>query len=47
MKKTYLAPTAQVDSIQQSQMLCTSIQSDLDLKYEGYTPDDFDEDDIR
>ena len=47
MKKTYLAPTAQVVRIQQSQMLCTSILSDLDLEYEGYTPDDFDEDDIR
>ena len=54
MKKTYLAPTVQVVRIQQSQMLCTSIQSNLDLEYEGYdleyegyTPDDFNEDDIR
>ena len=47
MKKTYLAPTAQVVRIQQSQMLCTSIQSTLGLEYEGYTPDDFNEDDIR
>jgi len=47
MKKTYLAPTVQVVSIEQSQMLCTSVQSNVGLEYEGYTPDDFDEDDIR
>lgn len=47
MKKTYLAPTAQVVRIQQSQMLCTSIQSNVGLKYEGETQDGFDEDDIR
>ena len=47
MKKTYLAPTVQVVRIEQSQMLCTSIQSNLDLEYEGYTPDGFNADDIR
>lgn len=47
MKKTYLAPTAQVVRIQQSQMLCTSVQSNVGLKYEGETLDGFDEDDIR
>lgn len=47
MKKTYLAPTVQVVRIEQSQMLCTSVQSNLGLEYEGYTPDGFNEDDIR
>ena len=47
MKKTYLAPTVQVVRIEQSQMLCTSVQSNLDLEYEGYTPDGFNADDIR
>ena len=47
MKKTYLAPTVQVVRIQQSQMLCTSVQSNLGLEYEGFTPDGFNADDIR
>ena len=47
MKKTYLAPTVQVVRIEQSQMLCTSIQSNVGLEYEGETPYDFNEDDIR
>ena len=47
MKKTYLAPTVQVVRIQQSQMLCTSIQSDAGLLYEEEMPSDFSSDDIR
>ena len=31
MKKTYLAPTVQVVRIEQSQMLCVSVQSDAAL----------------
>ena len=47
MKKTYLAPTVQVVRIEQSQMLCTSIQSDEGLLYEEDMPIDFSSDDIR
>lgn len=47
MKKTYLAPTVQVVRIEQSQMLCTSIQSDAGLLYEEDMPNDFSSDDIR
>jgi hypothetical protein len=47
MKKTYLAPTVQVVRIEQSQMLCTSIQSDAGLLSEEEMPIDFSSDDIR
>lgn len=47
MKKTYLAPTVQVVRIEQSQMLCVSVQSDAGLRYGEEMPDDFSSDDIR
>jgi hypothetical protein len=47
MKKTYLAPTVQVVRIEQSQMLCVSVQSAEGLLYEEEMPNDFSSDDIR
>ena len=47
MKKTYLKPTMMVVPVQMTQMLCTSIQSNVYLRSGGETPSDFDEDDIR
>ena len=47
MKKTYLKPTMMVVPVQINRMLCASIESNVDLKYGGATPSDFDEDDIR
>ena len=47
MKKTYLAPTVQVVRIEQSQMLCVSVQSAEGLLYEEEMPIDFSSDDIR
>ena len=47
MKKTYLKPTMMVDSMETTQMLCVSIESNVNLKSGGETPYDFDEDDIR
>ena len=47
MKKTYLKPTMMVVPVRITQMLCASIESNVDLKYGGATPFDFDEDDIR
>ena len=47
MKKTYLAPTVKVVPVQTTQMLCTSIESNVDLRSGGETPYGFDEDDIR
>ncbi len=47
MKKTYLAPTVQVVRIEQSQMLCVSVQSAEGLLYEEEMPSDFSSDDIR
>ena len=47
MKKTYLKPTMMVDPVQTTQMLCASIESNVNLRSGGATPSDFDEDDIR
>jgi hypothetical protein len=47
MKKTYLKPTMMVVPVQITQMLCASVESNVLFEYEGETPDDFDEDDIR
>lgn len=47
MKKTYLAPTVEVVPVQTTQMLCVSIESNVELKYGGQTDINFDEDDIR
>ena len=43
MKKTYLKPTMMVVPVQTTQMLCVSIESNVDLKYGGQTDDDFEE----
>ena len=47
MKKTYLKPTMMVVLVQTTQMLCVSIESNVNLRSGGETPDGFDEDDIR
>lgn len=47
MKKTYLKPTMKVVPVQTTQMLCASIESNVNLRRGGKTPDGFDEDDIR
>ena len=47
MKKTDLAPTVQVVRIEQSQMLCVSVQSAAGLRYGEEMPSDFSSDDIR
>jgi hypothetical protein len=47
MKKTYSVPTMQVVPVQMTQMLCASIESNVNLRNGGATPFDFDEDDIR
>lgn len=50
MKKTYIAPTMQVFTMQMTQKLCmASIESNVGLNYGGGTDaiSDFDSDDIR
>ena len=47
MKKTYLKPTMMVVPVQTKQMLCASIESNVNLRSGGATPYGFDEDDIR
>jgi hypothetical protein len=49
MKKTYLKPTMMVVPVQTTQMLCASpnVVSNVEFKYGGETPDDFDADDVR
>lgn len=48
MKKTYIAPTMQVFTMQMTQKLCVaSIESNVGFVYEGEIPTDFDSDDIR
>ena len=47
MKKTYLKPTMMVVPVRITQMLCASIETNVDLRSGGATPSDFDEDDIR
>lgn len=48
MKKTYIAPTMQVFTMQMTQKLCmASIKSNVGLNYGGETPDEFESDDIR
>ena len=36
-----------VDSVETTQMLCVSIESNVNLRSGGETPADFEEDDIR
>ena len=38
MKKTYLAPTTEVVKMEQTQMLCASIESNVDIMYGGELP---------
>ncbi len=47
MKKTYLKPTMMVVPVQITQMLCASVESNVNLGSGGATPYGFDEDDIR
>ena len=47
MKKTYLKPTMMVVPVQTTQMICVSIESNVNLRNGGETPSDFNEDDIR
>ena len=47
MKKTYLKPTMMVVPVQTTQMICVSIESNVNLRSGGETPDNFDADDIR
>ena len=47
MKKIYIAPTMTVVPMKMTQIICTSIQSNVEFKYGGGTDDDFDEDDMR
>ena len=47
MKKTYLKPTMMVVPVQTTQMICVSIESNVNFRSGGETPSDFDEDDIR
>jgi hypothetical protein len=47
MKKTYLKPNMEVIPEETTQMLCASIESNVNLRSGGETPYDFDEDDIR
>lgn len=47
MKKTYLVPTMVVVPVQTTQMLCASIQSNVEFIYGGETPSGFSEGDIR
>ena len=43
MKKTYLKPTMMVVPMKMTQMICVSIESNVDLKYGEQTDDDFEE----
>ena len=48
MKKTYIAPTMQVFTMQMTQKLCvTSLKSNVEFDYEGETPGGFNEDWMR
>lgn len=47
MKKTYLKPTMMVVPVQTTQMICVSIETNVNLRSGGETPSNFDEDDIR
>ena len=47
MKKIYIAPTMTVVPMKMTQIICTSIQSNVEFKYGGETDDDFNEDKMR
>ena len=47
MKKTYLKPTMMVVPLRMQKMLSASIETNVNLRSGGLTPDNFDEDDIR
>ena len=46
MKKTYIAPTMQVFTMQMTQKLCmASLKSNVDFVFEGGTPEEFNDND--
>lgn len=47
MKKNYIAPTLQMIPVNMTQLICTSIKTNVEYVYNGGTPDDFDEDHMR
>ena len=47
MKKNYIAPTMQAVPVQTTKMLCASVESNVLFEFEGDTPLEFTEDDIR
>jgi hypothetical protein len=47
MKKIYIAPTMKVVPMKMRQIICASIQSNVEFKYGGETDDDFNEDKMR
>ena len=47
MKKIYIAPTMTVVPMKMTQTICASIESNVNLRSGGATPDGFDEDDMR
>ena len=47
MKKTYLAPTMQVVPVQLTQMICSSVKSNVEFVWGDETPTGFTSDDIR
>jgi len=47
MKKTYLAPTMQVVPVQLTQMICSSVKSNVEFEWGEETPSGFTSDDIR
>lgn len=47
MKKTYVTPTVKAIPVQVNQIICASVQSNVDFRSGGATPDGFGEDDIR
>ena len=48
MKKTYLVPTMQVVPVQLTQMICSSVKSNVEFVFDDEgTPSGFSSDDIR
>ena len=47
MKKTYVTPIVKAIPVQMNQIICTSVQSNVDFVFGGETPDTFDESKIR
>ena len=47
MKKTYVTPTVKAIPVQVNQIICTSVESNVDFVFGGETPATFDESFIR